>query len=677
MPSPSLLTLALSASVSMASTATPTSAERAEVNVERLQINASQPLISRSLPAAITHRSTDAQLPGPRIDADELLQGIAGVQSDSRANYAQDTRISMRGFGARSAFGVRGVLLQLDGVPLSMPDGQAQTSSILLDEPDNVQIIRGPLAVLYGNAAGGVIHWQSAAPQATTSTLNVAQGANALIRTQAHHDWHENEQALRIIASHFRTDGPRAHNQARRSHVAGRWYRQLSPTTQLILRYDNSNAPLLEDPGALTPDDWRNDPSQTIARASTYNTRKAIQHEQLSTSITYQEDAHAADITLWRGWRAIEQYLPFQGDDLTSSGAVIDLKRDFIGIHSDYHWTPSTLPDWQLSAGFQLAQQNDRRFGFVNNFGEKGALRRNEDSNVEAQSAYVLSNWQLAPRWQWLLGTRYQHTQFTVNDSYITPDNPDDSGRTAMQDWSWMSGLHYQLTPSWSVYLSRGAGFETPTLTEMAYRNNATGLNTELKPARNLQWEIGQKWQRHNLQAQLVGYHITTYDELVVDQSIDGRTTYKNAAETERQGLELDLQLSFTPHWTTQFNAHALDATYSDGRRLPGVAERQAYWQFEWQPSSAHQVRLIGSYRGTISANEDMTVIAPSATLWHLAYQGDWRWQDLELGPWLKLHNLTDRDYVGAVVVNQGSGRAFEPGVGRELQAGITIRYVW
>lgn len=677
MPTPSLLTLATLASVSMAPLTTPPTNETTEVTIERLQINASQPLVSRALPAAITHYSTSEQLPGPRIDADELLQGIVGVQSDARANYAQDTRISLRGFGARSAFGVRGVVLQLDGVPLSMPDGQAQTSSIALDEPDNVQVIRGPLAALYGNAAGGVIHWQSAQPHDTISSLQLAQGANALTRAQLQHDWRGAEQGARILASHFQSDGPRQQNQARRSHFAGRWYRQLNADTQLTLRYDNSNAPLLEDPGSLTPEAWYNDPTQTIARAVTYNTRKAIQHEQLSASLNYQGTEHAADISLWRGWRAIEQYLPFRGDDLTSSGAVIDLHRDFIGINADYHWTPLAVTDWQLSAGLQFAQQNDRRFGFVNDFGSKGELRRNEDSSVQAKSGYLLSKWQLAAAWQWLLGARYQQTQFQVTDFYQTPTNPDDSGATSMQDWSWMSGLNYQLLPNLSLYLSRGAGFETPTLTEMAYRNNATGLNTALQPARNQQWELGSKWRISQLQGQLIWYHIDTYEELVVDQSVDGRTTYKNAATTKRHGMELDLQLPLNDHWSTRFNAHALSATYEDGRRLPGVAEQQAYWQLEWQPNAHHQLRWVGSYRGDIATNESNSVMAPSATLWHLAYQGNWRWQAVELSPWLKLHNLTDRDYVGAVIVNQSNGRAFEPGVGRELQAGLEIRYVW
>lgn len=175
-----------------------------------------------STPASVSNVSTDEQLPGLRIDAAELLGGIAGLQSDSRANYAQDTRIVMRGFGARSAFGVRGVLLSLDGIPLSMPDGQAQTSSILLDEPDNVEVLRGPLAALYGNGAGGVIAWRSRMPSQTAVTLDAMVAEHDTNRVLLQGNWVDPSQthALELTAARLRTDGPRAHNSAERDQLA-------------------------------------------------------------------------------------------------------------------------------------------------------------------------------------------------------------------------------------------------------------------------------------------------------------------------------------------------------------------------------------------------------------------------------------------------------------------------
>ncbi len=648
-----------------------------ETVVERIEISATQRLPSQTTPAAVTNISSNDQLPGLRMDAAELLAGIAGVQSDSRANYAQDTRITLRGFGARSAFGVRGVLLRLDGVPLSMPDGQAQTSSILLDEADNVQVIRGPLAAIYGNAAGGVIHWRSRTPQVTQTEIKLLAAANNAQRALVQHDWVADTQAFRIAGATFETDGPRPHNRAERHQIAARWYQQLDENTRLIVRFDNNNAPFLQDPSSLTPAAWRENPEQTVERAFTFNTRKRIHHRQASVSVEHESTHQAADVSAWRGWRDVEQYLPFPGGDLSGDGAVIDLRRDFTGIDANYHLQLPSLPKWQLSSGLQLAEQNDRRYGYVNDFGLRGEIRRNDDGTVQTESAYALLQWQPMPRWKLMTGVRYNHAEFSVADFFVIPENPDDSGAASMQQFSWMAGMNYAVSERWSVFISRGNGFETPTLTELAYRNNGTGLNTELGPATNQQWEVGSKWQTRDWQAQVTWFYIDTANEIVVDQNNEGRTTYTNAEQTQRQGVELSGSANLATNWSTRVSATYTDARYSNDARLPGVAQQQAYWQLAWRPYAQTDVQLVGEYRSDVAANDSNGVFAPAHTLWHLAVQQQWRYDNLRLQPWLKLHNLTDREYVGSVVVNQGSGRAFEPGIGREVQAGLQLNYLW
>ncbi|MEA3589085.1 TonB-dependent receptor [Pseudidiomarina sp. 1APP75-27a] len=672
---PSKLALALAASASMGFCLSGTT--HAQEQVERIEITATQRVSAQTTPAAVTNLATSEQLPGMRIDAAELLGGIAGVQSDSRANYAQDTRITLRGFGARSAFGVRGVLLRLDGVPLSMPDGQAQTSSILLDEPDNVQVIRGPLAAIYGNAAGGVIHWRSRSPRTTATQVDLMAGGNDAQRAFVQHDWVNEDKALRLAGATFTTDGPRPHNRAERHQVAARWYQDLDENTRVVVRLDNNNAPFLQDPSSLTPAAWREDPTQTVGRAFTFNTRKRIHHQQASVTVEHETQSQAADISAWRGWRDVEQYLPFPGSDLNGDGAVIDLRRDFTGVDANYHLRLPALPQWQLSTGVQLAEQNDRRYGYVNNFGERGEVRRNDDGEVSTQSAYALLQWQPLSAWQMMSGVRYNAVDFAVDDYFIIPENPDDSGSASMQQLSWMLGANYAVSEQWSVFVSRGNGFETPTLTELAYRNDGTGLNTQLGPSTNQQWEVGSKWRSDTLEAAITWFHIATANEIVVDQSNDGRTTYTNAEQTQREGLELSFAADLSRTWSTRASATYTDAKYSNGARLPGVARQQAYWQLRWQPGADTQVQLVGDYRGEVAANDGNTVFAPAHTLWHVAVQTQWLWQDLKLQPWLKVHNLTDRDYVGSVVVNQGSGRAFEPGIGREVQAGLRFNYRW
>lgn len=640
---------------------------------EVIVVTEAAPQSQNKTAAAVSNLSTDSQLPGLRIDAGELLQGIAGVQSDQRANYAQDTRITLRGFGARSAFGVRGVLLRLDGIPLSMPDGQAQTSSILLDEAENMQVLRGPLANIYGNAAGGVIDWRSQAPQVSQFRLDAMGGANATSRWLLQNDWVGERDAIRITAAQFQTDGPRAHNSAERDQLALRWYRQLADNVRLVVRADDNHAPFLQDPGSLTPADWRTNPEQTFGGATRFNTRKSIHHQQVSTTLLGTGTATQWHVSAWRGWRDIEQYLPFPGRDLTSSGAVIDLRRAFTGV--DAAATTAINDAVKLTIGGAWADQQDRRFGYVNDFGSRGEVRRDELGTVTNQSLFALAEWQATQTLTLQTGLRYNEVDFGVEDYFVIPGvNPEDSGTLAMQATSWSLGANYQLNDNWSLFIARGRGFETPTLTELAYQNDATGINQDLGPAKNQQWELGVKWRLPDLRGQFSAFQIDTSGEIVVDQSNDGRTTYINAERTERRGVEFQTDWTLSDTLDARISATWLDANYSDGNRLPGIAEQQAYGQLNWQPlPQPLQVQIALDYRGDVAATDDNTVIAPSHALWHVALQYEYLGQQWTIAPWLKLHNVSDRDYVGSVVVNQGSGRAFEPGVGRELQAGVRI----
>lgn len=676
----SLVATGLTLALAGVSPVTAQTADELPTADERVQITASTEGLVRTTPAALSQLSHAEQAPGLRIDAAELLAGLAGVQTDSRANYAQDTRITLRGFGARSAFGVRGVLLLLDGIPLSMPDGQAQTSSIFLDEADNVQVIRGPLSTLYGNAAGGVIDWRSRSPDQSQLQVDLLAGGNATQRGVLQGDWVGDEQAVRLLAARFTTDGPRPHNSAERDQFALRWYRQLNDNRELIVRLDDNHAPLLQDPGGLTPTAWAENPEQTFAGASTFNTRKTIRHQQGSVTLRDNSADQPWHVSLWRGSRDIEQYLAFTGAAATSSGGVIDLQRDFYGLDAAFNTALNDMQDVQVTFGLHLAEQQDRRFGYVNDFGQRDELRRDEQGDVSNKAVYSLLQWQPTEAWQLLAGVRYSQLKFQVSDYYINADSPDDSGDRNNSAWSWNLGASYQLTANTNLFIARGRGFETPTLTELAYSATGNGLNQQLGPALNQQWEAGLKWQFDSWRAQLSLYQIDSSDEIVVDQSIDGRTIYVNAEQTERRGADFEQQWQLHQQLDWRVAASYIDARYSNGRRLPGVAQKTFYSQLNWYPqwfNKPTRLSVISDYRSTIAANDDNSVIAPSHLLWHLTMSQDWQWGNTELQPWAKLHNLTDQAYVGSVVVNQANGRAFEPGVGRELQVGVRITQRW
>ena len=639
----------------------------------------------------LTGLAMDQQQSGLRLDSAELLQGLPGVQADSRSNFSQDTRVTLRGFGARSAFGVRGIDLQIDGIPLGTPDGQAQLSSLLPDEVVRVEVLRGPLAGLHGNGAGGVIRFHSRAPESNRVTGRALVGEDGRQRQLVMAQGHSGDWGARLQAARFESDGERPHAVAEREQAGLQVYRASDSGLELQLRLDFSRDPLVQDPLGLTPEQWRAEPQAGNERALLFDTRKKLRHRQASLSLRQAQGENRWQLALWRGDREVDQWLAFAGDAITSSGAVIDLDRDFWGLRGSYTRSlrlGGTRADWTL--GLEAEGMNDRRRGFVNDLGETGALRRDELGQVDSRDAYTLFDWQPHPGWRVIVGARRSEVDFELTDYFIVPvqgdapGNPDDSGLVTQDFWSRALSVQYHWDRHWQFHASLGRGFETPTLAELNFRNQGSGLNLDLGPARNDQRELGLSYNpERGPSLALTLFQVDSRDELLVDQSRGGRTTFRNAGETERWGLEASGEWSLSPHWWLRFSASYLDAEFSsgalDGNRLPGIADTNLYGQLRWLPWQDERLALgvVARHRSDVATGDDNQIFAPAATTWDVSLDSEQEWGPWALEAWLKLANLTDKTYVGSVIVNQGSGRSFEPAPGRHVSAGLTLRYQW
>lgn len=657
-------------------------AEKIPTTVETLVIYGSQSDQWKLTRQSIVNTPADFS-PGARLDPAELLTAIPGVQVDSRTNYAQDTRISLRGFGARSAFGVRGIDLLVDGIPMSTPDGQGQLSSVMLDTVTSAQVLRGPLAALYGNSSGGVISLQTAAPGQSQLSVAGTGGDQGLERYQVQGDFRHGDIAVRGQFADTRVDGDRPHSAAEREQGALQLYYNIADDLDLRIKHEQSDDPLLEDPLGLTPEQWRVDPWQKNALAETYNTRKSIKHRQTSISLREQGGATRWQTSLWQGERDITQYLGFSGDGISGSGGVVDLARDFAGGSATITRSAAffSMP-LELSVGAEVARMEDRRRGYVNNLGIAGDLRRDETGDVTSRDVYSLV--QLNPLAQLTVYTGVRRTwlDVDVDDYFIVPGNPDDSGARDYREHSYAFGGNYQLDNQWEIFASTGRGYETPTLTEMAYSANATGLNIQLQAAINRQHQWGLQYQQENrLHVSLTQFMIDTENEIVVDQSVNGRTSFRNAAETEREGVELFARISLSDQWKLQASAQSMQADYSagqwDGKQLPGVAREQYQLGVEWLPlrNKWLQLNLTAQHRSRIFTADNNQVAAPGFHTLDFSVQGEYVMQSWDIDWWLKLANLSDENYVGSVVVNQSNGRAFEPALGRNFSGSVKITH--
>jgi len=641
----------------------------AESEIERLVVTATQqpkPWLSSS--AAILSR--DLTQEAPVLDIASLLQGLPGVQADQRANFAQDSRISLRGFGSRSSFGVRGIEVLLDGIPWSTADGQSQPGSMLLEQLGAVEVLRGPFAALYGNSAGGVLALQSKA--IAPASVSIQQRSGQLLQQQ---QLQVSSGQTELSLKQLKHDGFRAHNSAEKRQASLRQSRMVTDQLQLNWRYDWSDDPLLQDPLGLTFAEWQQDPRQTTAVATLFNSQKSSAQRQLTLQL--EPMTGEWQLGAWHGQRDIEQFLAFSGDAISAAGGIVNLQRHFFGVKAQRQFE---LDRWWLQYSAQFEQHTDQRQGYINRRGVIGDLRRDESGQVQSAEVAFRAEYTTADLWRLSAGARLSQLKFAVTDYFIRPGNPDDSGEKSEQHPSFAFGLSYPLRSGLSWHLSLGQGFETPTLTEMAYQSQGTGLNLALKAARNQQVESGFKYQTQTTQASLDVFYIQSRDELIVDQSLGGRTSYRNAASSQRRGVEIFLQHQLSAYWQQRFTTTLLDSRFEAQsgvkRELPGVARVQHDLQLDFRPWQDDRwlLRTQLNYRGKLPVDDANSLSAPAVTLLNL----DSRWQlDLQNNQWqlwLGLENALNESYVGAVVVNQANGRSFEPGVPRQWVAGLQLR---
>ncbi|SDM72235.1 iron complex outermembrane recepter protein [Oryzisolibacter propanilivorax] len=637
-----------------------------------------------------------------QVNLSESLGGTPGLLLQNRQNYAQDLQLSIRGHGARSTFGVRGIQVFVDGIPATMPDGQGQTNHIDLSSLERIEVLRGPYSALYGNASGGVIQaWTERGQGRPSVQGSFALGSNGQKRLGLKAQGEAGGVGYVVSASRFLTDGWRVHSAADKNQLNLRLDTQPREDTQLTL-VANHTAIDAQDAGGLTPAEWRADPRATAAGPLQFNMRKTMRQTQAGLTWERRLDgASAVRATLYAGTRAITQYqsIPVAAQKApTSAGGVIDLGRDYGGL--DLRWAHNAEPqdgEVGLIAGLAASVVREDRQGYNNHLGDvlgvQGTLRRDERNTLSNLDPYAQASWAFAPRWRLDAGVRYSRVRFESRDHYIAPGNGDDSGDARYRRLLPVLSLQHAWDARTQFYASVGGGLETPTFNEISYRpGGLAGLNFGLRPATSTSAEVGVRQRlagdgllRGDWSAAL--FHTRTQDEIVPAENAGGRTSYQNAGRTRRQGLELAGTLQLARAWQLQGALTLLDATLREGfcdakgncvpagRRIAGTARRQAWLALDWRPDSQWRAGVEWRHLGSIAANDSNSVLTPSygvlaASAGHTLQRGAWK-----LDTFARIDNLTDRQYVGSVIVNESNGRYFEGAPGRQWMLGLSLTH--
>ncbi|MFT0476905.1 TonB-dependent receptor family protein [Pseudomonas antarctica] len=639
---------------------------------------------------SISHEQiSDGQL---GINACEALSRVPGLVVQNRQNYAQDLQISSRGFGARSAFGVRGIKLMADGIPASTPDGQGQAATFNLDTAERIEVLRGPAATLYGSNAGGVIQMFSrngeGPPRIGAETL---VGSDGLSKHHLTAEGAANGAGFVLDASRMDTDGYRDHSSARRDQTFAKLNFEPDDDSKLALIYSSLEQNGTQDPLGQKWAAYKADPRSVDPAALQYNTRKSIDHQQLGMNYERYIGDATLQVNAYTGRRSVIQYLSIPGGTPADKrGGVVDFDRKFYG--GSIHWLQpitSAPGDLTLITGLDYDRSQDDRQGYSNTVngvhGVKGALGRDEIDTATSLDPFVQVNWLLGD-WTLQAGLRHSTLKMDVDDHFLSDGN--DSGSKTYQKNTPSVSVMYAFTPDLHGYVSAGKGFETPTQAESAYSRTSNGFNFALKPSVSKQYEVGLKariGQDTRLNAAL--FQITTEDELVVAQSKDGRTTYQNAGRTLRRGFELGLESQLSDHWSTSLAYTRLQATYDSdfigngkaidkGNYLPGVPQTTLFAELNWKPRDWVSTAIEGMYRSKVYVEDtNQQSAAPGYSVFNWRARFEQKVEHWTFHQTLRLDNLLDRQYVGSVIVGDGNLRYYEAAPGRSWYAGAGAEY--
>jgi len=639
------------------------------------------------------------------VNPSEFLDGVPGVLARDRQNYAQDEQISIRGFGARSTFGVRGVRLYTDGIPATMPDGQGQVSHFNLDSGDRVEVLRGPFSALYGNSSGGVI-------QLFTADGTEPGQFKAGLVGESYDTWRASVNARGVYGpadynvdfTHFQTDGYRDHSAAQRESGNGKLNVKVGDAGKLTLLLNTVNIPGAQDPLGLTRAQFEANPRGVAPVAEQFNTRKSVQQSQ--GGAIYEQDFGGGNTLRLMGYvgqRDVTQYLAIpvatQGNPL-HSGGVVDLSGEYGGTDMRWTWKGDLAGrPFEIAAGVNYDKQNQNRKGYENFVGDtlgvKGNLRRDEEDTVFDFDQYAQATWHFADAWSLSAGARHSDVKFDSDDHYITDTNPNDSGHVDYSATTPVAGLMWRASDAVHAYASFGRGFETPTFNELAYRaDGGPGLAFNLVPAKSTNGELGLKMRpTQTIDFNVAVFRAETKNELTIATNSGGRTTYQNIPKSRRQGAEAGFDAQLAENWKLKLAATWLDATFrSDfltcpgtpcmqpvvapaGTRIPGVPKQDFFAQIEWGHDVGWRAALKGEYVGSVPVNDLNTDSAPSYFTLGADVGYGFTLASGQLRTFFSIDNALDRKYAGSVIVNDGNGRYFEPAPGRTYMLGA--QWLW
>lgn len=614
-----------------------------------------------------------------QLSINEALQTVPGVFVLNPYNYAQDSRIAIRGFGARSDFGIRGVRLIVDGIPATLPDGQAGVDGIDLGSAGRMEIIRGSAAAIYGPASGGVIRIETeSAPNGSFVEPRFTVGDFGLQKSQLKAGHGEGPWNLLLNGTHLEYDGYRENSRTVNRSLNAKLMHEGEKGQRLTAVLNLIDYPVQEDPGGLTAAEVREDPQQARARNLQYDGGESVEQQKLG--LTYAlplAEGHELRVNGYGLQRDFANKLPF------TNGGQVQFDRIFFGGGAQYRYDADPF---RMTAGFEAGQQVDDRQNFLNLDGIRGAPVLDQEETVRNLGSYLTGEADVSEQVTLSAAFRVDEVRFEVDDAFLS--DGDDSGVRTFQEVSPSGGVRWQPQPDLSLYSSVTTSFETPTTTELDNPDGG-GFTSSLEAQTAQSFEVGIKadFLEHPWQpaVDLAVFSIDVEDALVPFEleAFPGREFYRNAGSTRKEGLEASLRMVPFEPLSVDLSYTYSDFTYDrfeisgqdvSGNRLPGVPEHFGNLRIDYQSASGGSIIWNTRMVGTLQADDANTTEVDGYSVSDLRLAWEHRADSWTLAVFTGLNNVFDQSYAANIRINAFGARYYEPAPDRNMYAGVRVR---
>ncbi|MFK2819653.1 TonB-dependent receptor [Flavobacteriaceae sp. LMIT009] len=613
-----------------------------------------------------------------QLSFNEYLSSVSGLMALNANNFSQDLRVSIRGFGARSAFGIRGVKIIVDGIPETTPDGQGQIDNLNLASISRVEVIKGPSSTLYGNASGGVINVITKSSfEEDFIKAGTTFGNYDFQRYQLSAGFLMNKTRLIIHETNTTTNGYREQSGFKSNNLNLRLLHDFSDNTKLNFQFNYTDSPYAEDAGGLTLEELNEDRRQARARNVDYKTEEAIDHLKIGTSLNHKWSNKSVNAYGFYANRNFYGLLPFE------NGGIIDLGRNYFGVGSSFNIQKRNKNSQNtFQIGFDLANQSDDRDRFRNMNGDEGDKTLGQKERFKTLGFYALNHFKL-DKFLIRSGIRYDINKIEVTDMFL--DDGDQSGNINLDAFNPSIGISYEVNNNQFIYTNFSTSFETPVLSELsAVESNEGGFNTTLEPQKARNFEIGYKVESKSFSAEMALFHIATKDD-ITSYEIDlfpGRTFYRNAGKTKRNGLEFSSVINFTQKLSMSATYTYSDFKYDeytttsgnfDGNRLPGIPKHMATLTWLYN-NKGLKIRINNQYVGELYANDSNMTKVEGYLRTDLNIGYDKRLNNLTLSPFIGVNNLFNTEYNDNIRINAFGSRFYEPAPKFNIYGGMRLR---